>query len=118
MIGAANDHGSRANLFEAIAEQAAQATRRQLLLLLILGAAGIGAAWRLWLIWPVMAFAAACASGSVACLGLWEMAGRTRKVGYGIRTATRGIVSALGIVLICLSGMAFLVAILGDPWRS
>ena len=117
MIAAADGRG-RTNLFEAIADQAAQATRRQLKLLLGLALIGAAAASRLFLSSPVVAFTVMSCCGSVACLSLWEMAGRTRKVGYSLRMAARRLLAVVGIALIVGGVMAFLVAILGRSWQS
>lgn len=106
------------NLFEAIADQAAQASRRQLLLLLGLGGLGLAAAWYLARVLPVLGFTAAAFGGAVGCLALWELAGRTRKVGYAGRRLARAVLAIAGISLVIVAALAALVALLGDSWKS
>ena len=118
MVADIPDNGSGPEaLLEAIARQAARASRPQLGILLALAttgsiAAALTAAHGLALALTISALCAA-----TAVLALWELwrrsTARPSRIGAAVQTG----LATVGIVLWFLSGMALLLVLLGDSWK-
>ena len=118
MIADISDNGpGHEALLAAIARQAARAPRQQLTLLLLLSAVGAVAA--VFALRHALTFAVGSSSicAAVAILVLRELFRRTPHGPPQIRSAVLKGLAALGVILWFLGGMAFLLALLGDPWQ-
>lgn len=112
----ANGPGHEA-LLEAIARQAARASRHQLLVLLALAIIGSVATALRATHGLSLAMAGSALCAATAFLTLWELARRATSIPERQRPLIMGTLAVLGLVLWFLGGMALLLALLGDPWQ-
>jgi hypothetical protein len=118
MIADLSEHGpGHEALLEAIARQAARASRQQLTALLALATLGSVAAALMAPHRLTLAMAGCALSGATAFLALWELCRRSLLVGPRLRPAVLAGLAAVAVLLWFLGGMALLLVLLGDPWQ-
>ena len=104
-------------LLQAIASQAARASRSQLTVLLVLATLGAVAATGTMAHEFALALAIGTLCAATAVLALWELRRRATARPTRSRAATQRILAAVGVLLWFLSGMALLLVLLGAPWK-
>lgn len=117
MVADISDNGpGHEALLDAIARQATRAPRQQLTALLLLATFGsIAAAMRATHGGSIFtALSALCAA--TAFLALWELWRRSKVGPARMRAAIQKLLATVAVTLWFLSGIALLLALLGDPW--
>jgi hypothetical protein len=117
MVADISDHGPGPDLLQAIARQAARASRQQLTVLLVLAtlgsiAAGLTVTYALAVALTISALCAA-----TAALALWELWRRVTVHPTRPQAVIQKGIATIGVLLWFVSGMALLLVLLGQPWQ-
>jgi len=111
-----NSSGPEA-LLQAIARQAARASRQQLTVLLALATLGSIAAALTVTHGLALSVAISALCAATAALALWELRRRNPVRPTRARAAMQTSLATVGVLLWFLGGMALLLVLLGDSWK-
>ena len=118
MVADISDNGSGPEaLFQAIAREAARASRPQLNVLLALATLGSIAAALTITHGLALAVAISALCAATAVLAMWELWRRDTVRPTRARAAVQKSLAMAGVLLWFLSGMALLLVLLGDSWK-
>ena len=118
MVADISDNGPGPEaLLQAIARQAARASRQHLTILLALGTLGSIAAALAVTHAPALAVAISALCAATAVLALWELRRREAVRTTRARAAVQRGLATVGVLLWFLGGMALLLVLLGDSWK-